>query len=72
MTDLTSIQKQYKGKWVAFTDDLKSVISASNDAKTAYKAALEKGYKKPTLFKIPLHVVPYIGLVKYVAKNIRI
>lgn len=61
MKDLTSIQKQYKGKWVAFTDDFKSVISASKDAKTTYKKALEKGYKKPTLFKVPVHNIPYIG-----------
>ncbi|PJE58205.1 MAG: hypothetical protein COU81_01970 [Candidatus Portnoybacteria bacterium CG10_big_fil_rev_8_21_14_0_10_36_7] len=70
MTDLTSVQKKYKGKWVAFTDDLKSVISASKDVKTAYNEALKKGYNKPTLFKVPLHIVPYVGFIKHVAKNI--
>ncbi len=63
MTNLSSIQKKYKGMWVAFTDDLSSVITASKDATTAYKKAKDKGYKKPTLFKVPEHIVPYIGIV---------
>ncbi|OGK31339.1 hypothetical protein A3F29_02825 [Candidatus Roizmanbacteria bacterium RIFCSPHIGHO2_12_FULL_33_9] len=63
MTNLSAIQKKYKGMWVAFTDDLNSVIAASRDVKIAYKKALEKGYRKPTLFKVPLHIVPYVGVV---------
>lgn len=62
-TNLSSIQKKYKGLWVAFTDNLNYVITASRDAKTAYKKAQDMGYKKPTLFKVPEHLVPYIGFI---------
>lgn len=62
MTNLTSIQKKYKGQWVAFSDDFNSFIVASNDAKTTYKKAQEMGYKKPTLFKVPEHIIPYVGV----------
>lgn len=63
MTNLSSIQKKYKGMWVVVTDDFGSVVTASKDAKVAYKKALEKGYKKPTLFKVPRYVIPYVGIV---------
>jgi len=63
MTNLSSIQKKYKGMWVAFTDDFNSVIVANKDVKITYKKAQEKGYKKPTLFKIPERVVPYVGVI---------
>ncbi len=62
MTNLSSIQKKYKGMWVAFTDNFNSVIVANKDAKVAYRKAQEKGFKKPTLFKIPEQIVPYVGL----------
>ena len=42
MINLSSIQKKYKGMWVALTDDFNSVITANKDAKTTYKKALEK------------------------------
>ncbi len=63
MTNLSSIQKKYKGMWVALTDDLNSVITANKDVKTTYKKALKKGHKKPILFKVPAHNVPYIGII---------
>ena len=63
MINLSSIQKKYKGMWVALTDDFNSVITANKDAKTTYKKALEKGHKKPTLFKVPEHNVPYVGII---------
>ena len=61
-TNLSSIQKKYKGMWVAFTDNLTSIITAHKDATITYRKALEMGYKKPTLFKIPVHIVSYIGI----------
>ncbi len=63
MTNLSSIQKKYSGMWIAVKDDFSSVIAASRNAKTTYKKALELGYKKPTLFKVPQHIVPYVGIV---------
>lgn len=62
-TNLSLIQKKYKGLWIAFADDLNSVIATSKDVTTTYKKALEKGYKKPTLFKVPEHNVPYVGII---------
>ena len=61
-TNLSSVQKKYKGMWVAFTDNLTEVIVANKNAKVVYKKAIEMGYKKPTLFKIPENIVPYIGI----------
>ena len=61
-TNLSSVQKKYKGMWVAFTDNLTEVIVANKNANVVYKKAIEMGYKKPTLFKIPENIVPYIGI----------
>lgn len=60
-TGLSSIQKKYKGLWVALTDDLEKVVAANKDAQVTYNKAVEKGYKKPTLFKVPENITPYVG-----------
>ena len=52
---------KYKGLWVALTESLDQVISADKSAKKAYEEALRKGYKKPTLFKVPQENNAYIG-----------
>jgi maltose-binding protein MalE len=63
-TNLTPVFNKYKGLWVALDSSLKKVISADKNAEKAYKEALEKGYKKPTLFKVPQENLPYFGFVK--------
>ena len=63
--NLTKIFEKYKGMWVALDDSLKKVISSDKNADKVYKAALEKGYKKPTLFKVPQENLPYFGFVKW-------
>lgn len=63
MTNLSSIQKKYKGMWIAIKEDFSSVIAASRNAKTTFKKAQKLGYKKPTLFKVPQHIIPYVGIV---------
>lgn len=63
-TNLTKIFNKYKGFWVALDDPLKTVISYNKNAERAYKEALGKGYKKPTLFKVPQENLPYFGFVK--------
>lgn len=59
--DLTAIQKKYKGSWVALNDDLSLVISYGSDANSVLKKATKKGYKSPTLFKVPKEIIPYFG-----------
>ena len=63
-TDFTKIFDKYKGLWIVLDDSLKKVISSNKNAEKAYKEALEKGYKKPTLFKVPQENLPYFGFVK--------
>ena len=60
VVDLSKVLEPFKGKWVALTDADK-VISADTSAKNAYDEAIQKGYKEPILFKVPLHDLPHIG-----------
>ncbi|PIR79906.1 MAG: hypothetical protein COU25_02835 [Candidatus Levybacteria bacterium CG10_big_fil_rev_8_21_14_0_10_35_13] len=63
-TNLTKVFEKYKGLWITLDDSLKKVISSNKNAEKAYKEAIEKGYKKPTLFKVPQENLPYFGFVK--------
>lgn len=60
--DLTNIYKKYRGLWIALDSTLKRVISSDKDASKAYNEAIKLGYKKPTMFKVPLQNLPYFGL----------
>jgi len=60
-TNLTHIQKKYPGKWVALNENLDTVVAFGKDAMTAYQKAIIKGDKKPTLFKVPQKIAPYVG-----------
>lgn len=62
--NLTKVFDKYKGLWVTLDKSLKKVISSNKNAEKAYKEALDKGYKKPTLFKVPQENLPYFGFVK--------
>lgn len=59
--DLTSIYKKYKGLWVALDSALKKVIASDRNASKAYHKAMKQGYKKPTMFKVPVKNLPYFG-----------
>ncbi len=59
--DFTKIYKSHKGKWVALSNDKKTVVSSGRTAKNAYKSAQEKGEKSPVMFKVPTSLRPYIG-----------
>lgn len=61
-TDLTKIYEKYKGLWVALDQKLHKVIASDKSADNAYKKALQVGYKKPTLFKVPQENRPYFGI----------
>ncbi len=60
--DWTPIYKKYKGLWVALKDDEKTVITSGSNAGTVFKEAIQKGYKKPIMMKVPEKVQAYIGL----------
>lgn len=62
--DLTKIYKKYSGLWVALDEKLNKVISSDKNAEKAYKKAFERGFKKPTLFKVPKQNLPYFGFSK--------
>ena len=57
----TLLFQEYKGKWVAFKDDEKTVMASGRSAKTAYKQARKFGVKIPILFKVPETSLPYVG-----------
>lgn len=59
--NFTNIYKKHKGLWIALDEKLEKVISYNLNAKKAHDEAIEKGYKNPTLFKVPKHNLPYIG-----------
>lgn len=63
--NFTEIYKNYKGLWITLDEKLKKVISFNKSAKKAYDDAIKKGYKKPTLFKVPKKNLPYIGTSFY-------
>lgn len=59
--DFSKIIEQYKGKWVALTEDEKKVVSSGNTAKKTLEKAKRGGFKNPILFKVPISVLPYVG-----------
>ncbi len=59
--DLTNIYRKYKGQWVALDQKLVKVLSSNKNAKVAYEQAVKRGYKVPTLFKVPSKNIPYVG-----------
>jgi len=59
----TKIYKKYKGLWVALKDDEKTVIASGKTVKEALEKAKKIGYSEPILFKVPIRVIPYIGIV---------
>jgi hypothetical protein len=60
VSDLSKVLDPFKGMWVALTD-ADSVMSSNKSAKKAYEEAVKKGYKEPTLFKVPLRDLPHVG-----------
>lgn len=63
-TNLTAVFTKYRGLWVVLDEALRKVISSDKNADKAYKEALKKGYRKPTLFKVPQKNLPYFGFIK--------
>jgi hypothetical protein len=59
--DFTNMTKKYPGQWIVLDNALNKVVTYSSNAKKAYKNALNKGLKKPILFKVPRKITPYFG-----------
>ena len=60
--DFTKIVEEYKGKWVALTEDEEKVISFGESARDVLNKAKKEGIKEPILFKVPLSILPYVGM----------
>ena len=58
--DFSKLFAEYKGLWVALTED-NQVIAANKSAQKAYAEAIKKGYSDPILFKVPTEDMPFIG-----------
>lgn len=59
--DLTNVFEKYKGLWVAL-DKNHNVVSVNKDIKKVYNEAKKKGYKVPSLFKVPEENIPFFGV----------
>ena len=59
--DLSKTYDKYRGQWVAFKDDEKTVISHGETAKAAYEKAMLKGFKSPILARMPSELLSYVG-----------
>ena len=59
--DWKPIYKAYRGKWVALQDDEITVIASADTLQEAYDKAIEAGYPKPVMTKMPENLMPIIG-----------
>lgn len=53
--------KKFGGKWVALKPNSETVVSSGQSAKKVFSEAQKKGVRIPTLFKVPVKYIPYIG-----------
>lgn len=61
--DLTSILKDYEGKWVALSDDSRSVFGVGKSAKEALDNAKLKGCSDATLMFVQPSDLLYCGVL---------
>jgi hypothetical protein len=59
--DLSPLLKDYEGKWVAISDDHKSVFASANSAKEAADLARKKGHSEYTLLFVQPFDLLYCG-----------
>ncbi len=59
--DWTKIQSKYKGLWVAFADDEKTVVASAGSAKETYERAKKQGHEDPILARMPEELTAYVG-----------
>lgn len=58
--DWTPIIKKYSGLWVGILND-KTVVASGRTVQEVLVRAKKQGHKRPTLFRVPTKVLPYIG-----------
>lgn len=57
----SGIYKKYKGLWIALAQDEQTVLASGKTAKEAWDKALEKGFRKPILTRMPEKLIPFVG-----------
>ncbi|MBI4426720.1 MAG: hypothetical protein HY567_04025 [Candidatus Kerfeldbacteria bacterium] len=60
--DWTNVVKKYRGLWIGFKEDEKTVIASGKTVQEVLSISRAKGYPKPILFRVPTRVLPYIGI----------
>jgi len=61
--DWSEIFEQYRGQWVAFADDERTVVASGSTAEVAWDNARRVGYAQPILTRMPKELVTYVGAV---------
>ena len=59
--DWSKVFAKYKGLWVAFAEDERTVVGSGKSAKSALQAATRRGVERPVLMKMPMKLVSYVG-----------
>jgi len=59
--DFTPLVTQYPGQWVGLLDDEQTVIASGTTVREVVEQATRKGHPKPTLFRVPTKILPYVG-----------
>jgi hypothetical protein len=57
----TKTYKKYKGLWVAFLDDEKTVVGSGKTLKEALLQAQKKGHDSPIVSRMPINLDAYVG-----------
>ena len=61
--DWTKLYKKYKGLWVAFLDDEKTIVGSGKTLKEALEKAQKKGFENPIMNRMPDNLNPYVGIL---------
>lgn len=59
--NLSHLYPRYEGQWVAFDNDLVTVIGSGATLKTAITKAKKFGNPNPIMFKVPVGMQAYVG-----------
>jgi hypothetical protein len=59
--DWSRVYNKYRGFWVAFKSDEKTVVASAKTAKEAWEKAHKKGEKNPIMAKMPEQLITYVG-----------
>lgn len=59
--DWSKIYKKYKGLWVAFLDDEKTVVGSGKTLKEALSKAQKNGHSSPIMSRMPETLEAYVG-----------